>query len=150
MFTKASDDLFNSRSKSRIFYRINHEKLEKYRHENPIPSIKVIHQKTISTQTTFNSDFNSPIDSSTNTLSTNSNSNDHKTSASTHLGTSESNISIDLSSNSSSSLSNSNASSIALDFSDESLTEIQPPKSLHIRSIVRHMFGDYSSDTEHD
>ena len=106
--------MFNPHSKPRIFYRINYEKLQKYRH-----------RKSISTQTTFNNDLNSSIHSSTNTLSTISNDDEHTTSASTDFGTSE------------------------------SLSEIQPgnfnsSKSFYIRSIVRHMFGDYSYDTEQD
>jgi hypothetical protein len=63
------DTFISSPKKSRIFYRINHQKLEKYRHKNQTPSIevlsdKVIHRKTISTQTTFTKESNS-----SNTLS---------------------------------------------------------------------------------
>jgi len=74
------DRLISLPRKSRILYRINREKLDKYRSQNNskydnktniIPIIKIlsdnrINRKTISTQTTFNTDLNPP---SVNTLS---------------------------------------------------------------------------------
>jgi hypothetical protein len=71
-----SIDRFLSSSKtSRIFYRINYEKLEKYRHEN---QTRIIHRNNISTQT---NELNYPIDfihSSSKTLSTISKGNKYK------------------------------------------------------------------------
>jgi len=86
------DTFISSPRKSRILYRINQEKLEKYHsqnnskyeHEYLIANqnrksqveetniIPIIHRKTTSTQTTFNKEIDSSVDgthSSVNTLS---------------------------------------------------------------------------------
>ena len=80
MKTRSIDTDITTPKKSRVFYRINQDKLNKYRHENQLlhndannnTSMlinKIIHRKTIGTQTTSSEPLHSSSTNSTDTSS---------------------------------------------------------------------------------
>lgn len=58
-----------SPNKSRLFYRIDQNKLTKYRQLRNSNQHPIIDQKTIGTQTTFNKEYNPSSTNSTHSLS---------------------------------------------------------------------------------